>query len=352
MSKRFNNHPNRQKQYVRKCLAEMYKKKGEAPEYLYVNRVVKAPFNFSLINNPKETIEYFNRIIHYVLSIKDFIRIHLDLSEVKETTIDAIMYMIAVSRNIDNGFKPRFSIYLPKDKDLKEFILSSGIADYFNANELKINLNNDYFSIKMGDNTNVQIAKDLCDFTNNHLNTQMIFTQFLYDMLIEMMTNTGQHAYNKGERIKNQWFIFAENSGSCIRYTFIDTGEGIPKTMSKYMIKISENEIEKDGHLKAILDSFTEENNLDGNLIITGLTKGGFRTRTNKSYRGKGLPEIYNHFKDDKKTSSLKIISGACLCEFDEKNREKAIITNLNDKFVGTLFYWEIEKNGGVKDAL
>lgn len=348
MTKKFYSNANQKQAYIRKCLKEKYKGKGSIPKSMYRKFIFLAPSNFSLIENPQETISYFNEIIDFVLSFQDFAKIRFDLSNVSKMTIDAVMYMIAIAKNIEcNDYQKTFNILVPKDTEVSNFILSTGIENYFDASLVEIGENSDFYSIQMGSRTDVNVAKGICDFTNENLNKNIKFTGFLYDMLIEMMTNTGQHAYTIKDKIKNQWFIFAENAENSIRYTFIDTGLGIPKTMSKYMIQVTKEEIEKDGYLEKILDGFTKEDSADANLILTGLTKGGLRTRTDKPYRGKGLPEIYDHFRLYKKTSNLKIISGACLCEFDNDNRNNAVITNLNEKFVGTLFYWEIDKNGG-----
>ena len=334
----------RKQEYIKQCLINTYKKKEKIPSALYEKYSFKAPKVFSFIENPHETLRYFNKIINYVSRVEKFVKIRFDLSEINVMTIDAVIYMIAISININSDFKPKFNVLAPEDEGLRSFLLSSGIADYFNAGNIEIKENCNYFNIKMGNKTNVDLAKSICDFTNVNIGKTTKFTGFLYDMLIEMMTNTGQHAYDSKEKIKTQWFIFAENSSDRIRYTFIDTGVGIPTTMSKYMLTVSNEDFEKDGYLTSILNNFADENSADSILLLTGLNNGGFRTRTEKSYRGKGLPEIYNHFKIDRKTDNLKVISGACLCEFDQDDRQKAIVTELSEKFLGTMFYWEIMK--------
>ena len=342
--------------YVKKCLINSFKNKDTVPDSLYDKYSLKAPKNFSIIGNPHETIDYFNTIIDFVGRAKNFVLIRYDLSEINNITIDAIIYMIAISLNINSLYNPKFRVLIPDNPSLRELVLSSGIANFFNAGEIEISKNNDYFTIKMGNKTDVELAQSICDFTNESLKLDFRDTKFLYDMLIEMMTNTGQHAYNKTDKIQTQWFIFAECNENKIKYTFIDTGLGIPQTMSKHILSINQKDLEKDGFILDILNQFSDEESNDTLLLLTGLRGGGFRTRTNKPYRGKGLPEIYDHYKELHKTSNLKIISGACLCEFDEKNRETPIVTELRKKFLGTLFYWEINKDdlkkGNVKNEI
>lgn len=340
----YRNNANKTK-YIRRCLLKSdYIKKQQLPNAFYLKYSISAPKNFSLIDNPVETTNFFNTIISFLLKAQDYILLRVDLSKITNITIDALMYLIAISVNINTTYRPRFNIIIPKEKWISNIILASGIDKFFDTGKIQKQKNDNYFSIEMGNKTDGEIASKMCDFTNRIIGTDIPFSSFLYDMLIEMMTNASQHAYNMNDKIINQWFIFAENSDDSIRYTFIDTGLGIPNTMSKYFYQVPEEEYFKDGSLKMILDRFSEHSITDADLILTGLKHGGFRTRTDKSYRGKGLPEIYDHFKIEMKTTNLKIISGDCLCEFDENDREKAIITNFDNKFLGTLFYWEIKK--------
>lgn len=333
------------KDYVRKCLVQSYKGKEHIPASLYSNVRFSAPDNFSLIENPIETTHRFNELISFVCSVKDFVIIHYDLSNVNSITIDAIIYMIALSINIKNKYRTKYNIVLPKNKELREFILSSGIEKMFNAEKVKIQSNDNFFCIRMGRNTDVDIAKELCDFTTKRLNKDFKYSRFLYDMLIEMMTNAGHHAYAENNKIQTQWFIFAEDSEESIKYTFIDTGMGIPASMSKHILSVTDLDIQNDYFINNILKRFSSNESSDTILLLSGLRPGGFRTRTEKSYRGKGLPEIYAYYYDEKKTSNLKIISGACHCSFNDGNREVSNVIELSEKFEGTLFYWEIEKD-------
>ncbi len=344
MNKRMRQNENK-KNYIKECLRQSYKKKPDVPDELYEKYNFVAPKIFSFIENPKETIKYFNQIILSIRRYKGFLHIRYDLSEINFITIDAVIYMVALSLNINNQYKPKFNILGPENKQISEFILSSGITDFFDVEEEAKRENNDYFSMKMGNKTNVELAQNICDFTNLNLNVDFKETKFLYDMLIEMMTNTGQHAYTKGETVKKQWLIFAEYSNDKVKYTFMDTGLGIPATMSDHELTMDMTDNENDDYIINVLDKFTDERKKDSILLASGLTGNSTRTRTNMSHRGKGLPEIYNHYKDKNKTSFLKIISGGCLCEFDEDNREQMILTELSEKLLGSLFYWEININ-------
>lgn len=52
------------------------------------------------MTNPKETIEYFNEVIHKINGkIHHKLTINFLLNNVDEITIDAVMYMLAITKN-------------------------------------------------------------------------------------------------------------------------------------------------------------------------------------------------------------------------------------------------------------
>ena len=121
-------------------------------------------------------------------------------------------------------------------------------------------------------------------------------------MVIELMTNTHNHAYNNKNGFIKAWYLFASvnNDKGCIEITFVDTGEGIPVTVAKKMIE----------------KIFTKK---DNQYIISALN-GDFRTQTHEKNRGKGLPDIYEHFNKNQ-IKNLKIISCKGKVELNDKNK-------------------------------
>ena len=93
----------------------------------------------------------------------------------------------------------------------------------------------------------------------------------LYKMLIEMMNNSMEHAYTDIElkeiidiRIEDIWFVFIENSAKRLKFTFLDTGIGIPKSIFK----------KNRGNIEDIQRLFGNEQNkqLDDSFIFRALT--------------------------------------------------------------------------------
>jgi len=147
--------------------------------------------------------------------------------------------------------------------------------------------------------------------------------RFLYDMLNEMMINTNEHAYNKKNGLLNNWYVYIATEKEKIKISFLDTGLGIPNTVSK---------------------NFFEKINLLGlksntDFILSALN-GEFMSSTKQAHRGKGLPK-FTKYNKAKKIHNFKIISGKGMVWYNENNNGYCA-QNLDKELVGTVYYFEI----------
>lgn len=293
---------------------------------------LKAPTNFSIINNTEEVAKYFNKM-ELIFKVKniDGACLYFDLSQVKKITIDAIMYMNAMvllfmerSKDVDK----EVGLFWPNDKKCKMFAKSCGIKDFMikrKENEV-VKSKNDNFNINGGEKTDIKKVKEIALYSCEKLNLERKDIYFISNTMVELMNNTEQHAYDKDDR--KLWFIFIENTKNSLKYYFFDTGKGIYKTMRKSF----------GNDLKAILE---EDQSY---FIFEALKRTIPRSSTSQENRNTGLPEIYKYYSDLKLLSNLKIISGRGVCEFYDSNRKKPLLWNLETEFNGTLFYWEVKK--------
>lgn len=304
--------------YARKQKRDLLSKKRIVEDgFLKMPFVV--PQNFSLTENFEETVLFFNDVLEYIFDRKKIeVGIKFDMSKVKSVTNDAIMYLLAIVKNVKA--KCFLSGNLPIDENARKVVIESGFLSYVNSEkDIVLSKDTDKIQIKSGNTINQYIVKDICDFVIQKFNINRKQCRFLYDMLMEMMANTSQHAYNSN-RLLNYWYLFVEKHADSIKFVFLDTGLGIPQTISKKIFSEKMNIIKE---------------KTDAEYIYSAL-KGESRTRTTKGHRGKGLPKIYN-YNEDGKIKYLQIISGRGLIEKNEK-----IV--LKNKFAGTLFSWEIMK--------
>ena len=162
---------------------------------------------------------------------------------------------------------------------------------------------------------------------NTVSDTQTVLsTKRLYPMIIELMTNTHQHAYDtqEAQTMMGNWYIFAQDTGTAIHFVFLDTGLGIPKTVLKrFYEKIKDFAFRNDAvYLKSAL-------------------QGTFISETKQGHRGKGLPGIYED-ACNLSIMGLSIISGQGKCTVKENGGIET--ENFDQTFEGTLFTWDILK--------
>lgn len=287
-------------------------------------KVLTAPTIFSLSLNPRETIEYFERILEECTQHKFDENIVIDLAPVTSITTDAIMYLLAIISNIKSAsvYRTVFSGNVPRDKAAQQIFLSSGFKNLVSNRLPSIDTSNDKVQIITGKDVCPKDAKKICDFVSQH---SALETRQLYSSIIELMTNVHQHAYNQSHKdittLKSCWYIFAENFDSHIQFVFMDTGEGIPNTINK---KFRERLPRVMTDEKLIHSAFLGEN----------------RSETKQPNRGNGLPLIYTQIVN-RYFDSLTVISNKGMCEY---NYASVTQTELTNAMQGTLFIWSIAK--------
>ena len=291
--------------------------------------ILKAPKVFSIIENSEETMRFFYNIIKDTKDRGFDKSYYFDWSEVEEVSIDAIMYVIAIVKNMKACDLFRYTFYgnQPKNQDVKKLLDECGFYYYVSQKSRRIDTQSNAITIRSGKKVDSDVAKEVCKFVNDKCNTTTQFTKTLYTILIELMDNVVQHAYTELQSTTfSRWYIFVEDTEKYIRFTFLDTGNGIPNTINK---RISEN-IFRYINLKT-----------DSSLLLSAL-HGEFRTSTQSTNRGKGLPEIlkygYNVF-----VNRFMMFSGKGSCEII--NEQDIRLKDYNNKTFGTLCYWEIDKN-------
>lgn len=309
----------------------------------YFKKIFDVPINFSIIDNPKQTIIFFNNLIKEIEEKRKLYRINpnntktslylIDMSKTEKITIDALIYLLTIIRNT-RGTKNVPISWLgnfPKDEEVSKKLRESGFLKYMKTSQQNIINSSNKFQIKYGNSyyyyddekKYVDIRTQIIDFSKKHLNVEKTSINFLSTMLIEMITNINDHAYTNYNIFEPMWHIFVEDCTDKISYTFIDNGLGIPTTIKKKLFeKIKENII-KSYDYKYVESAIGGEDN---------------RSETGLLERGNGLPSIYEQYKLNK-IQNLVIISNKAYI-----SKEKSY--DLENSLNGTLYYWEIKKGG------
>lgn len=288
-----------------------------------------APEIFSFIENPTQTIEFFDKILSYLSIMRNNKKeIFFDISNIQRLTIDALMYLIAIVNNISENYKLKYSFSgnFPKNEKVMKLLKESGFLNYVKTNKPIINKKvNENIQIRNGYNSNTDTVKSIIDFLAEKSSLKIIEFSDLYEICIELMSNTFHHAYNNNSILAKVWYLFVEREDNIVKLSFIDVGNGITNTIRK---KFTE---------KIKILGLTE----DSKYIMSAL-KGEFRTRTNLKYRNKGLPTVYKYSKK-KEVRRLEIISEKGIYKINENGKE--LLEDLETPLQGTLYYWEIDLN-------
>jgi anti-sigma regulatory factor (Ser/Thr protein kinase) len=142
--------------------------------------------------------------------------------------------------------------------------------------------------------------------------------QSLQGMLIELMTNSVNHAYLNEQREKT-WYVSTNHyiDQNKVEFCFVDNGDGIINTIVK---------------LKERILTDNEE-------ILRKAFAGEYRSRTKLRNRGRGLIVVKdNHEKMT--IRGLKVITNNVFLDF-----ENNVTFKLKNPFSGTFYSWILDKS-------
>lgn len=252
----------------------------------------------------------------------------------KKVTGDALMYLLTIIKNTRGKRKIPIAWEgnLPADSDSKRMIHNSGYLRFMQTEKKPLTKTDEHIQIQTGQGyeysdkatgESIDIRTKIVDFTCEKLNKKKTEINFLMTMLTEMITNIKDHAYDAKENIfDHKWYIFVENTEDRIKYTFMDNGLGIPTTIKK-------------SAFEKLVDIVWEREYKYIESGISGLEK---RSKTGQVERGNGLPSIYEQYMKGFVDKLIIISNKAYYIESEPKD--------LRNSLNGTIFYWEIKKEG------
>ena len=295
----------------------------------YIEKRVKAPIILSVFDNCSETLGFFAEVSKTISSLNVSGKIYFDLSDVEQVSVDAIMYLIAIITNTKRirSLKINCAGNIPKNSEARKTLENCGFYKYVSPQyQIKDKSSTDHINITRGKEADPILSREICDFVHQHSKNDRISTKSLYTMIMELMANTKQHAYNGDENMQNNWYVFVEDTSSFLHFIFLDTGSGIPNTVRK----------------KSLFEKIKNKMNLDDAFFIAeALTGVELRSETNLNYRGKGLHEIYNRVLTDY-ISDFSIISGFGKCSVSSEGKIEK--TKLSSNLTGTMLCWKLLK--------
>ena len=279
-----------------------------------------APEEFSLINNTEKVLEYFQLARNY-LNLGYPIR--FDISQIKTLTPDAIILQIARIKDEKFHNKTGIAGNSPDNPELKKLFLESGFYNYVNTKGNKPNGKDTLIHKITKNKVEPQLAKQACIVGLKHAFQNDNIFDPMFDILIEIMQNTNNHA---GEtRGEYDWWlhIYNDPNTKTAKYTFLDLGFGIFESIPAQNFK------------RKLSQAIGLTNNTN---LVKPLFNGEIKSRTARPERGKGIPQVYESSQHKSFNEFIMISNDVHV------NMKNLKTTKLNYNFSGTLFYWELKK--------
>lgn len=301
---------------------------GRQAEYQEKERKHSAPFvehvppaNFSLIDNPHEVLAYFNRG-EELFRKKN--QVTFDIAHVTSFTPDTIALMVASlhTEEYTHGYGYRGNE--PENTELAKLFEISGFYKFVRSHHKSTDSDGTLLHKERDHKVNPDFAVEasLIGVQNSFGNSAPF--EPLYEILIECMSNSNNHADPKNPGSCYWWlFVYSNPDTRITSYSFVDLGVGIFGSM----------------RARGILQLIAKATGLSRDISFADdLLEGKLHSRmeVDRDIRGKGIPQIVstagmNEFK------RFNLITNDVFFDLKTGAREE-----LASPMAGTFLYWEL----------
>ena len=288
------------------------------------------PTIFSFLLNTEETMAFFELFAQRIRKQPQGTSFFIDSKGVKKVTVDALIYLIAILENNSiNRFK-RFSYAgnYPDNPEANRVYQESGFNAYVESKRKRLPKSNDKMQIIGNAKNESTLTKPFCDFVIRNLGKTRVDVIPLQSIFVELMSNVYHHAYSNETFMKKCWYMYAELIDDGIRFVFVDTGQGIARTVKKKLH-------ERVGNALGI-------GSTDSKLIESAFN-GDYRSQTNNPNRGNGLLRVKN-MASNSLFDSFEVYSGhGKVCLQNGSNTDILHTEDFKNSIYGTLYTFIIK---------
>lgn len=278
---------------------------------------LKMPRRLSFIEHPNELLK---AIETGRLLAKKHIPIDIRLGHVKHITTEAIALLIATLSSAEFR-KVNVRGDSPENEEIREVFVTSGFYNYVKSTIGNVPNINVLLHQRSNKKVNTAIAKEVCIKGLLHTFKSDEIFEPLYDILIECMSNTHNHADPAEDGVYDWWlYTYFDTNTGVSYYSFFDLGIGIFESISV-----------KD--YKQVMRNIGITRNVQ---LINDLYQGKIKSRTHLPERGKGLPQIHS-YANHPNFKNLTLITNNV---YSNMSNNKSFELELN--FSGTFYYWEL----------
>lgn len=279
---------------------------------------LKAPKELSLLTNPEALVSY---VVQAEFEMARGQNIVLDFERIDTMTPEAIPFIIAhVSMLVKTYKKASLSGIFPLKKDLQAMFRRSGFYDFVRTNvpyRQRVTTNLLFNRITHHKVENEDAKRACIEGVNHSFTIPRLFSP-LYEVIIEMMANTNNHASPDGTERHDWWLnVYKYQTEKRTSYSFVDLGVGVFKSLNQNPIFNFLLGVKNDEKLRKIFD-------------------GKVVSRTRKMERGKGMPLIYGNSKEVEFSKFVFISNNVW---YNLKTGDSII---LSVPLSGTFYFWEL----------
>jgi len=296
----------------------------EARDY----HVLAGPDKFSLVHNAEQFLDFLNVAGN---TFRQRMKIQFDLRNVKNVHSDGIATFVAHLRDRRYTHNQRFRGVNPREGAPSKVFVECGFYDYFSAYGIPAK-DTPSKSVHRVTKQRVEpsIAKAFCENAISFTFRKTRKLRPLYEVLIECMANTKNHASLEDEGQYNWWlFQYCDKQTKRTHFTFVDLGVGIFESLN----------------IKAYKRLVQAMSGRDNTHIMKDIIDGKVQSRTGKKERGKGLPLVYKHAQNPY-FDVFYIVSNDVLIDLKTRSSRR-----LRSDFHGTMLYWELSDTQSQRDG-
>jgi len=277
-----------------------------------------APHNFTLETDNCENVINYVRILK--TKSRFFPRILVDIAKVINICDGAISMLLSAIKDIGNEGIIVKGNY-PENPNIREFLEKSGFFEHINGTSNNGTSKNTI--IRTGNNKTPpsEVSEEIFKSMETIWGTRGR-NPLLRGCVFEMVRNSCDHAFGSKESIFWHFSVSHHEDENLVNYSFVDNGKGIMRTLSS----------------KGLLRKIAKFIKKDSDVLDTAF-KDGIESATGLSWRGKGLPTIFELYKDGI-VKNLIVISNNVFVDFEQNIRKE-----LSHSFSGTYYHWVIDKN-------
>jgi hypothetical protein len=277
----------------------------------------KAPNKLNLNpENANKTIKYINEVkkIGSKRNGVDF-----DLKDVTDIGVGAISMLLSVMAELrSKGI--RFKGTKPSNIDVKNVLEKSGFMKFVKGTVNKSNRNTKNRIFTGNKRTH---HTEILDVIHDAMETVWGVkgrNQLLYGTIVEMIKNSSKHAFKVDKDVRWHFAVSHDQINNSVKFSFVDNGMGVVKSH------------EKDDFFKKAEGIFRD--NAD---FIEGAYTEGIKSKTGLSWRGTGLPFIFETFNDSI-VRNFVVITNEAYVNFETNDKK-----SLSNSFSGTYYYFEVD---------